>query len=185
MRLLHNFSLTTIKVVFLTFIILLGCKSSKVSQLKDREMGENPYYLFDGQPIVSIQDIDPQTITAITKIFPKAAAKEYGAKAVDGAYIIESRAYAKSIYESLFSSFSRDYAKIINSTDTSAIQYILNGKVLKGNFEGELSGINEKSLKKLEIVDQSELSSKFQITNKPVGVIVTAKAPTSKSKNKN
>jgi len=183
MKFSHNFSRAS-KAVFVIFMILLGCRTSKVSQLKERKMGENPYYEFDGKPVVNIQEIDAKTVTAVTQIFPKSAVKEYGVKAVDGAYIIQSRAYAKTMFESLFSSFSKDYAKVISSTDTSDIQYILNGKILTGNFEGELSGLNRKSLKKIGIIDQNELSTKFRIVNKPVGVIVIAKIPNSGSKNK-
>lgn len=147
-------------------------------------MGKNPYFELDGEPLANIHDANPNTITSLIQMFPKSAVKQYGVKAADGAYIIQSQAYARVQFELLFSSFSKEYAKIINSTDTSAIQYILNGKILTGNFEGKLSGINRKSLKEISIIDQGELSGKFQIANKSVGVVVTAKLPNSKPKNK-
>lgn len=145
MRLLHDFP-KAINVVLVTFAVLLGCRTNRVSQKE--KMGKKPYYEYNGQPTDKIESINPNTITLLTQIFPKLAVKKYGAKAADGAVLIESRAYARTKFESLFSSFSKDYAKIIASTDTSDIQYILNGKMLTGNFEGYLSRIDRQSLKK-------------------------------------
>jgi len=93
----------------------------------------------------------------------------------NGLIYIETKDFAKYRYWNYFRSKSPEYAKLVISskTDTTNVQYILNGKVLKNNFEGDLASIDDGTFKGLFIIDKNRLVNEYGITNKDYGVIIT------------
>jgi len=75
-----------------------------------------------------------------------------------------------------FISKSADYLKIVPTPQSeSSVVYILNDKVLKTNFEGDLSGINEQSFIDLIIIDKQKLKKDYNIADKAFGVVIRTK----------
>jgi len=116
-----------------------------------------------------------KNISTIQKIFP-------GTK--NGLIYIETKQFAKHRYWTYFKSKSLEYAGIVNSskTDTTNVQYILNGKVLKKNFEGALALINDETFKGLIIINKSHLADEYGITDKDYGIVITTTPRLKKSK---
>lgn len=108
-----------------------------------------------------------KNIATIQKIFP-------GTK--NGLIYIETKQFAKHRYWTYFKSKSPEYARIVNSskTDTTNVQYILNGKVLKKNFEGDLASINDGTFKGLIIIDKKHLADEYGINDKDYGIVITS-----------
>jgi len=167
-----------ILVLFLLFII--GCKSTKVPADKAVEkLGPNPYFIIDGQPSdhSDIMKYKPTDVASITVYYGRLAVNTFGEKAKDGAVSISTKIFATNKYETLFKTFSKDYEKALRENDKSDIQYILNGRILTKDIEGDLASINNKLLKQLRIIDERELADKFKVTNKKVGVLIKSRKP--------
>ncbi|WP_183573213.1 hypothetical protein HDF18_06780 [Mucilaginibacter sp. X5P1] len=112
--------------------------------------------------------------TVIKKLFPP------GAK--NGLIYIETKDFVKHRYWKYFKSKSADYAKIYPSMpDDSTVQYILNEKVLKEDYENDLPTINDTNFKTLTIINKQELIKKYGIKNKDYGVIIIDAKIASKS----
>jgi len=93
----------------------------------------------------------------------------------NGLVYIETKDFAKDKYWNYFKAKSPDYARIVTSskTDTTTVQYILNGKVLKKDFEGDLASINDDTFKELVIIDKKKLANQYGITDKDYGILIT------------
>ena len=160
-------------------MIILACSNKLSPSEAVQKLGSNPYIEFDGKPAEYsyLQSVNPQDISVIQTYYNKEAIKLYGEKAKDGAVLIETKAFARNKFETLFKRHSTEYEEMINKTDTSNIQYILNERLLKTNFEGDLSLITEKTLKSIKLIGSQELENKYQVKTKKVGVLVVAKRP--------
>jgi hypothetical protein len=53
--------------------------------------------------------------------------------------------------------------------------YILNGKVLTTNFEGDLFAINDSNLIELKIIDKKTLKQDYEISVRGIGVVITTR----------
>jgi len=143
------------------------------------KLGPNPYYEIDGKPVEFnyLITINADDIAILTTFYDKEANKLYGEKAKDGAVIITTRAYAKNRFETFFSSTSSEYKELLNKADTSEIQYILNNRILKNDYEGNLALVTNVNLKSIKIIGDQELSQKYHVLNKKYGIIIYAKRP--------
>lgn len=161
------------------FLIVTSCKTQLTPEMGIEKLGANPYFEVDNQPVSQddILNYDASDIAYLKAYYDKKATRQFGDKGKDGAVLIMTKEFATSKYETLFKEFSEDYEKMINKTNKEEIQYILNGRILTDNFEGSLASLNSKLLKKITLIDQKELSDKFKIQDKNVGVIIQAKRP--------
>jgi hypothetical protein len=91
---------------------------------------------------------------------------------------VETKKFDIHRYQTYFKSKSPGYAKLIsNPANINQIQYILNKKILKTDYEGNLAAINDKIFEELIIIDKRQLIKEYGITNKNYGVIITANIP--------
>ena len=75
-----------------------------------------------------------------------------------------------------FKTKSPDYLKIVPTPQSdSSVIYILNDKVLKTNFEGDLSGVDDNNFIEIIIIDKQKLNKDYNISDKSFGVIVRTK----------
>lgn len=161
-------------------LTIVSCKTSKTppdNAIED--LGPNPYIEIDELPVdkSEIGKYNPADIVLLTTYYNSDATSKFGEKASDGAVIIETRAYATNKFETFLKSYSNEYQQMMMVTKREDIQYILNGRILTGNFEGDLSLLNDKLLKALKIVDKDDLIKKFDIHDKKIGVILKADRP--------
>ena len=90
------------------------------------------------------------------------AIKLVGEQGKFGAVYIETKKFARNKYWNYFKSKSADYLKNVPTPQSdSSVIYILNGKVLKTNFEGDLSGIDDKNFIELTVIDKQKLSKDY------------------------
>ncbi len=74
---------------------------------------------------------------------------------------------------------------LLHPENDSSIQYILNSKVLKENFEGDLALINDKTFIGIQIIGKEQLIKDYSITNKDYGVIIRTNVTVDSHYNKN
>ncbi len=166
--------------LLLTIFLFTGCNASQMTpSTAIEELGPNPYIEIDEEKVSQdeIQKYNADEISSITMLFNNDAIKLYGNEAKDGAVIIETKEFARNKYETFLKKNSNKYEELLNSINTEDIQYILNGRILKKDFEGNLAIINKKLLKKIKIIDQETLVKKYHIENKKAGVVIKAKRP--------
>jgi hypothetical protein len=120
----------------------------------------------------------PDDIALVTVFHDSAAIKLIGPDGKDGVVYIETKAFARRRYWSLFSSKSAEYARIVPTPGgDSSVQYILNNRILVKNFEGDLALIKDSTFKTITILDKKTLQSQYNISNKEYGVLVEVSRP--------
>nr|WP_321237636.1 hypothetical protein [uncultured Psychroserpens sp.] len=172
------------KILCILLLLAFSCKSKilpvkEIAKNATKQLGPNPYYEVDGKSVDknTFMSLNPDNISTLTIYYDEEAIDLFNEKGKDGAITIQTIAYAKKKYQSLFKSYSSEYNEIINEYSENEIQYILNGRILKDDFEGKLSLIDEKLLKSIKIIDSSKLNKKYEINDKKVGVVIKAKRP--------
>ncbi|WP_296621529.1 hypothetical protein [Marivirga sp.] len=169
------------QILLNTLIVLILFTSCKTSQKTPQEvvekLGPDPYFIVDGEPIdkSKLGNYDPSTIATLTTFYGKEAKNKYGEIANDGAVVVRTKKFAINIFEDFFSQYSPEYEEMITTTEREKIQYILNGEILKEDYEGKLSLLEDKTLKGLKVIDSMELKNQFNIDDKEVGVVLKVK----------
>jgi hypothetical protein len=144
------------------------------------KLGSNPVTYIDSVKVSKpeILRFDSNLITLMTVYDPNEAKDIVGEEGKDGAVYIETRGFSKKRFQRYFKSKSREFSKLLDSKgDDNTFQYILNGKILTNNFEGELAMIDDKVFKKIDIIKQKELSAQYKIKDKDYGIIITSGIP--------
>jgi hypothetical protein len=178
------------KMIFLPLIVTCVFTISAHAQSPKRvvkKLGNEPAFFIDSVSI-SKEDLskyNPEQIAAVTVYKEKTAMELLGEEGKDGAVYIETRAFARSRYWKYFSSKSKEYALAVPSAaEDSTVQYILNGKVLKGNFEGNLSSIDDKFFKGITVISKEALQREYGVTDKRLGIVILSSTPGSLYKGK-
>jgi hypothetical protein len=144
------------------------------------KLGPNPIFIIDSQKVsrADLSRYSPDSIATIIMLYDTTATKRYGDAAKDGAVIIETRSFARRSFISFFKKYSKSYDSLVNlvGSDTS-FAYIINDKVQRGSYEGNLSAITEDLFVGLEILTKDQLFSKYGVTDKQFGVLVRSKRP--------
>jgi hypothetical protein len=111
-------------------------------------------------------------------LYDTSATKLYGDVAKDGAVIIETRSFARHLFITFFRKSSQSFDSLYKAVgnDTS-FAYIINDKVQKGNYEGNLSAITDQLFGGLEILTKEQLYSKYNINDKQFGILIRSKRP--------
>jgi hypothetical protein len=136
-----------------------------------------PVYYVDSV-LVDQKDIvrtKPEDIASFKRVSEKRGQQMLGDKGKNGIIFIETKTFARKKYWTYFTSKSADYLKVVPAPgNDKLIQYVLNGRVLKSDFEGELSALNDKTFRRIDIVPKDTLLKRFGIFDKIYGVIITS-----------
>lgn len=163
-----------------------------ISCYKPSKENETNYTLTPTDPVFFVDSVrmtkndllkyEPNQIASVTVYKDKSAWEKFGSEAVNGLIYIETKDFAKKRYWNFLSSKSIEYKKLVpEPSQDNNVVYILNNKVLKENFEGDLASINNENFINIKIITSEILKSDFDITNKKGGVVITKK-PTEKNK---
>ena len=143
------------------------------------EDNNDPVFFIDSIRVnkVVLQNYNPDEIASLT-VYKNSNATKRVASATNGLIYIETKTFAKSRYWKYFKSKSAEYAKIVPSPGNDPkIQYILNKKILKDNFESDLAAIDDTTFKRIQIISREQLINNYNITDKEFGVLIDADIP--------
>lgn len=159
------------KLFFCFLVITITCDC--FGQQHSTKIDNRTIFFIDSQRVEQkeINKYNPNQIAAISVIKGDAATALIGPDGKNGVVFIETKAFAKTKYLRYFKSKSKEYAAIVHTNDSS-VQYILNGRILKSNFEGDLSSINDRNFKRLNVIDKSALQNRYNVMNKEYGVVI-------------
>jgi hypothetical protein len=152
-----------------------GDKASAVVE----EDNAGPVFFVDSIRIdkQDLKNYDPHDIASVT-VYKNADATAKIESATNGLIYIETKKFAKRRYWKYFKSKSADYGRLVLSPETDQnVQYILNNRILKENFEGDLASIDDKIFKSIQIIDKQQLIAIYHIKDKEIGVIITSDIP--------
>ena len=144
------------------------------------KLGPDPIFLIDSQKVrqSDLLKYSPDSIATVIILYDTSAIKNYGDSAKDGAVIIETRSFARSNFIAFFRKSSQPYDSLYKVVgNDNSFTYILNDKVQKGNYEGNLSAISEELFGGLEILTKEQLYLKYNIRDKQFGILVHSKTP--------
>lgn len=162
------------------FILSLTAFAQDSPKSAMSKLGPNPMFIVDSQKISQsdLAKLNSDSVAGVNVLYDTSAVKLFGDSAKDGVVIIETRAFARRIFISFFRTHSHSYDSLYTTigNDTS-FAYIINDKIQKGNYEGNLSLINEELFIGLEILSKDELITKYNINNKQFGILVKSKKP--------
>lgn len=164
----------------LLFIILPWWLTGQSAKKVVKQIGESPIYFIDSIKVdVNIMlSYSPDQIASISIFRGKSAIDLAGEEAKDGIIYIETKDFARLRFWKYFRSKSKEYFNLVTShKPNDSIQYILNEKILVTDFEGDLSMINDKIFKGLQIIDKSTLVEKYNINDKAYGVLIFSSVP--------
>ncbi len=160
---------------FLTFSVLAQSPKSVIKKL-----GDDPVFFIDSINVdkAELYKYQPTDIATVSVYKDSNAIRLVGPGGKDGAVYIETKVFAKNRYWQYFKTKSAEYANLIPTpASDSLVQYILNRRILKENFEGTLSSIDDKTFKEILIVDKRTLEKEYKITNKSFGVVIKSDVP--------
>ncbi|WP_110831009.1 hypothetical protein [Pedobacter nutrimenti] len=157
------------------FIFSLFYAVPLLAQLPKGGAGD-PLFFIDGKEVLKSEmgNINSNDIATVT-VLKEGAFKKYGEKGKNGVVLIETKAYSRKRFQQYFSAKSPSYKTLLelNSNDQN-IQYILNEKVLKNDYEGDLASIADSTLISVDVIDAGELK-KYKVTDKQHGLLIKTK----------
>lgn len=171
--------ITMMKYLFFTFFCFSICFSQSPRRVM-KKIRANPIIFIDSINVepAEMQKFDPNIISLVTVFKSKEAVELYGEDGKDGVIFIETKPFSKNRYQNYFKTKSPAYKKIIEEElNTENVQYILNGKILTENYDGDLASITDKTFKKIQIINSQELEKKYKITGKTYGILITSDVP--------
>ena|SRR5215203_1227952 len=145
-----------------------------------KKLGDEPVFFIDSVNVEKgeLSKYSPNEIASVSVYKDSSAIRLVGSDGKDGVVYITTKAFAKNQYWNYFRSKSPEYAKVVTSPQAdTTVQYILNGRILKDNYEGDLSLINDKVFQELNVIDQQTLRQRYNIIGKTYGVIVKSEVP--------
>ncbi len=158
--------------------LLISCYRIFEKKERYKQLFNDPVFFIDSVNVtrIEIQEYQPTDIAVMTVYKDTNAIKLVGEQGKFGAVYVETKKFARNKYWNYFKTKSADYLKIVPTPQSdSSVIYILNDKVLTTNFEGDLSGIDDKNFIELIVIDQQKLNKDYNILDKSFGVIVRTK----------
>lgn len=152
---------------------------------KYKKLFDDPVFFIDSVNVtrIELQNYQPTDIAVVTVYKDTNAIKLVGPQGKDGAIYIETKKFARNKYWNFFKDKSAEYLKVVPSPESdSSVMYILNGKALTKNFEGDISRIDEKSFINLQVIDKTQLLKDYGIKDKLFGIVIRASIKTDKKK---
>ena len=157
-------------------ITTLGQKPKNVI----KKLGDAPIFFIDSVNVgqSELTKYDPTEIAQVTVYKDKEATDLFGDDGKDGVVYITTKKYAKKNYWAYFQSKSGDFRKFVPSPESDTlIQYILNDRVLKDNFEGDLYLINDSIFKDITLLTKELLQKEYKIFDKEIGFRIKSDIP--------
>lgn len=145
-----------------------------------KKLGNDPVYYIDSINVdkSEMQRYNPNEIAVVTVFKGKGAVDLLGEDGKDGVVYIETKLFAKKRFWSFFRLKSAAYSDLVPTIGSdSTIQYILNKRVLKDDYEGTLASIDDKVFEDIKIVPKEILIKDYGILDKEYGVLIISKAP--------
>lgn len=143
-------------------------------KLVNQIVSADPVFIVDSLRInkSDLAKYDPNDIATVTVLKPKSAIDMLGPAGSNGAILAETKKYVQTRLWRFLTSQSAEYAKVVLTPDQHNTQYIINGKVLSRNWEGDAGMVINKNLKSIIILDKNQLVSRYNITDKDIGVVI-------------
>jgi hypothetical protein len=161
--------------------IVLSCYNNEGNTDFDVAVVPTDPLMFIDSVKVSKKDLmkyNPDDISVVTVYKDKNAMERGGLEAKNGLIYIETKTFARKRYRTYFSRKSEEYAKLVPAAGQDLnIQYILNKRVLKDNFEGDLALVDDSRFQSLQIISKEQLTKSYGVTDKDYGVVIIAKPP--------
>jgi len=157
-------------------ITLLGQKPKKVI----KKLGDDPIFFIDSINVLQseLMKYDPTEIAQVTVFKDKEATDLFGDEGKDGVVYITTKKYAKMKYWTYFQSKSDDFKRLVPSPESdTSIQYVLNDRVLKNNFEGDLYLIDDSIFKEIKLLTKEVLQTQYKIFDKEIGFQIKSDIP--------
>lgn len=145
-----------------------------------KKLGSEPMFFLDSVNVdkSELQQINPDNVAKVSVYKDSNAIRLVGPDGKDGVVYIETKGFDRKRYWTFFSSKSGEYLKIVPAPGSdTAIQYILNNRILTKNFEGDLALIDDSTFKNIKILDRPALESQYQISDKKYGVVIESDKP--------
>jgi len=169
-----------LKTIFLTFVTLLSFERSGLAQdtvqLPKRAAKPMPLFYLDTKEIKgSFLSYAKADDIGLVQVLPLDKAIElHGDKAKNGITYVFTTKYCVEQYKKGFSDRSSEYKKVLKDEHGSdeRIQYIIDGKVLKGKFEGNLYMLRNNPRYFLKIIGPEGLEL-YGVTDKAFGFVIT------------
>ena len=158
--------------------LLISCYRIFEKKEHYKQLFNDPVFFIDSVNVtrIEVQEYQPTDIAVVTVYKDTNAIKLVGEQGKFGAVYVETKKFARNKYWNYFKTKSPDYLKIVPTPQSdSSVIYILNDKVLKTNFEGDLSGVDDNNFIEIIIIDKQKLNKDYNISDKSFGVIVRTK----------
>lgn len=168
------------KLIFPILIIVAALRCSAQDTNTTYKIDNHTVFFIDSQRVEQkeINKYSPVNIASVNVLKGESAVAIIGPDGQYGVVFVETKAFARSKYTRYLKSKSTEYAAILNALNgDSLVQYFLNGRLLKENFEGDLSLIDDKRFVSLKIVDKAALQKEYAIKDKVYGVFIVADMP--------
>lgn len=145
-----------------------------------KKIGDNPVFFIDSINVEKddLQKYDPNQISSVTVYKDKQAIELLGEDGKDGVIYIETKVFCKKRYWKYFASKSSEYIQSVSSSENDInVQYILNERILKEGFEGDLATIDDAIFKSIKFISKEELIKKHKIDDKDFGFQIISETP--------
>ena len=139
------------------------------------QLFDNPVYFLDSVNVteIELQKYKPTDFAFVTVYKDSNAIKLIGQQGKYGVIYIETKKFVRNRYWNFFKNKSSDYLKVVSTPDNDQdIVYILNGKVLKTNYEAELATITDKNFIDLKVIDKDSLKKDYNVKGKQFGIVI-------------
>lgn len=153
-----------------------GQRPQKAAQ----QLGPNPVYFIDSVEVAqaALQQYAPESIAALTIYKDAEATRLVGARGKDGVVYVETKPFDTRHYRRYFARKSPAFAQLVASgAEEANIQYVLNGRLLTTNYEGDLASIDDQLFQGLEVLDQAALRKRYPGSSAKYGVALTSRVP--------
>lgn len=140
-----------------------------------KEPDNEPIFFLDSIRVNSgvLTSYEPNEIASITVFKDTTAIRILGPEGKNGVIYIYTKDYAKSKYWDYLKCKSKDYLKAVPSADKDeGVVYILDGKVLEKNFEGDLFNLDDSRFFDMKVIDKKTLKKEFKIGDKNWGILI-------------
>lgn len=168
-------------ILILTFGLICALTIAAQKPKKTiKKLGSDPIFFIDSVNVdnSALQNYDPTEIAQVTVYKDKEATDLFGEDGKDGVVYIFTKKYAKSKYWLYFQSKSEDYKRLVPSPESdTAIQYVLNDRVLKDKFEGDLFLVDDSIFNSIRFLTKEILEKEFKVTDKAFGFQIKSDIP--------
>lgn len=163
----------------LSFLFALTVSGQKPKKMV-KKLGDNPIFFIDSVNVdnSALQKYDPTEIAQVSVYKDQEAKDLFGEDGKDGVVYIFTKKYVKTKYWLYFQSKSDDYKRLVPSPESdTAVQYVLNDRVLKENYQGDLFLVDDTIFKSIRLLTKQMLEKEFKVFDKEVGFQIKSDIP--------